>query len=112
MSNDHDHSGAGICELCGRQVVDLTVHHLIPRTRHANKRNQKTFTRDDVKFRVANLCRPCHANVHEKLDNKVLERTYNTVPLLAAHPDVARFSTWIGKRPDGVSIPFATRKRR
>jgi hypothetical protein len=89
------------CELCKRQVSVLTRHHLIPRTRHSNKRNQRDFARADVKKRIAWLCRPCHNHVHALLTEKALEREFNTIESLASHPEVARFVTWIRKKPDG-----------
>ena len=89
------------CELCRRAGVALTRHHLIPQARHAIRRNKKVFARDDVRDRIAMLCRPCHSNVHACLGLKELERDYNTIEALAAHPMVARFSRWIaGKPPD------------
>ena len=92
---------AGHCELCGREVGALTRHHLIPRTRHTNQRNQREFDRADVKQRIAWLCRPCHNHVHALFTEKMLERKVNTVEALAAHPQVARFVAWIRKKPDG-----------
>ncbi|WP_346775265.1 hypothetical protein [Wenzhouxiangella sp. XN79A] len=84
----------------------LTRHHLIPQTRHSNRRNKRDFDRSDVKQRIARLCRPCHAHVHATLDNKQLEREFNTVEALAAHPEIARFVEWIGQRPDGTRVVF------
>ena len=55
-----DSEAAGRCGLCGREPERLTRHHLIPRTRHANRRNKRDFDRDEVQARVAWLCRPCH----------------------------------------------------
>lgn len=92
---------SGACELCGRTVSWLTRHHLIPRTRHANKRNKREFSRVEVKRRVAWLCRPCHNHVHAVLGEKRLEREFNTLELLAAHPEVARFVAWMRTKPDG-----------
>ena len=89
------------CELCGRSVTVLTRHHLIPRTRHTNKRNQRAFDRADVKRRIARFCRPCHNHVHALFTEKTLEREFNTLKALAAHPDVARFVVWIRTKPDG-----------
>lgn len=89
------------CELCGRQVSFLTRHHLIPRTRHANKRNKREFDRQEVKGRIAWLCRPCHDHVHALFTEKTLERDFNTLELIAAHPEVAKFVTWIQRKPDG-----------
>jgi len=93
-------SQTGRCELCQRQVTVLTRHHLIPRTRHANKRNQREFTRADVKQRIAWLCRPCHNHIHALFTEKTLERDFNTMESLAAHPEVSRFVAWIRKKPD------------
>jgi len=62
------------CQLCQRDVSELTRHHLIPQTRHRNKRNKKQFEREDVRTRTIEVCRPCHKNVHAVLTNKELER--------------------------------------
>lgn len=89
------------CELCRRDVSALTRHHLIPRTRHANKRNKREFTRHDVKKRIAWLCRPCHDHVHALFTEKALEREFNTLEAIATHPEVHRFVTWIQSKPAG-----------
>lgn len=94
-----------LCELCGR-AERLSKHHLIPQSRHHNKRNKKQFSREDVRQRIAWLCRPCHSNLHALLDNKELEREYNTIERLSRHPGVARFSAWISKRPPGTKVPI------
>ena len=91
----------GICELCGRQVGRLTKHHLIPKARHANKRNKREFDRHEVKHRLAWFCRPCHSHVHALFTEKTLEREFNTLALLAAQPEVAKFAAWIRTKPDG-----------
>ena len=88
------------CELCGRSGLALTRHHLIPKTRHANQRTRREFTRDE-RQQVALLCRPCHSQIHAVLTEKQLEREFNTLPLLAAHPDIARFTAWIRQKPAG-----------
>jgi 5-methylcytosine-specific restriction endonuclease McrA len=91
----------GRCELCQRDEVDLTRHHLVPRTRHANKRNQRDFAREDVRTRIAMFCRPCHKMVHALFTEKQLEREFNTLERIAAHPDVGRFVEWIRTKPAG-----------
>jgi hypothetical protein len=92
---------SGACELCGRTVAALTRHHLIPRARHANKRTRREFERDEVKRRLAWFCRPCHSHVHALFTEKTLERQFNQVAALAAHPEVAKFVAWIRTKPDG-----------
>ena len=94
----------GTCELCGRAGVDVTRHHLIPRTRHSNKRNQKLFDREDVRTRIADLCRPCHGFIHKALTEKQLELEYNTLDLLSAHPEIAIVVDWVKRRPAGLRV--------
>ncbi|HYG78308.1 MAG TPA: hypothetical protein VEK08_25120 [Planctomycetota bacterium] len=93
-----------LCELCGRRVQSVTKHHLIPRTRHKNKRNKKNFDREEIHSRVLWLCSPCHKNVHAVLTEKELENQYNTLELLAAHPEIAKFTAWISTKPDGTTV--------
>ena len=95
---------SGTCELCGREGIDITRHHLIPRTRHSNKRNQKLFGRDDVRTRLADLCRPCHGFIHKVLSEKQMELEYNTVELLRSHPEIGKFVEWVKRRPAGLRV--------
>ena len=101
MTVNGDGAGERTCELCGRAAQDLTRHHLIPRTRHKNKRNKKMFDRQEI-HRTVDLCRPCHRHIHATLDNKTIEREYNTVEALLSHPDISRFVAWIRKKPHGT----------
>ncbi len=101
MSRTNGDAKGGACELCGRVVQRLTRHHLVPRTRHKNKRNKKTFDRREI-HRTVGLCSPCHRHVHVSIANKDLEREYNTLEALKAHPDVERFVAWISKKPHGT----------
>lgn len=89
------------CELCGRSMSNLTQHHLIPRTRHRNKRVQKQFSRADMLTRILWVCRPCHSHIHTVLSEKELAMYFNTRTALLQHPDILRFVEWIRKRPTG-----------
>ena len=89
----------GNCAICGREET-LTRHHLIPRTRHHNKRNKREFERAIVR-QVVGICRPCHSQIHALLSEKELEREFNTVEKLKAHPGVAKFADWIATKPRG-----------
>ena len=100
------------CELCGRAVPELTRHHLIPQARHRKARNRRLFDRDDVKTRIALLCRPCHSNIHEHIDPKALESDYNTIEALREHPDVARFTAWIRDKAPDLKVGFRRSRRR
>ena len=100
--NSTNGARGGECGLCGRTVERLTRHHLVPRTRHKNKRNKKTFGRQEI-HRTVGLCPPCHRHIHTVLDNKELERDYNTIESLKSHPDIQKFVAWIGKKPHGTT---------
>jgi len=100
------------CELCGRAVARLTRHHLIPRTRHSNRRNKRDFGRHEVHERVAWLCRPCHDHVHNVFSEKELERHFNTVSRLREHAEIARFVEWIAAKPAGFRPRRGKRSRR
>jgi hypothetical protein len=89
----------GKCAICGREER-LTRHHLIPRTRHSNKRNKREFDRATVK-RTVGICRPCHSQIHAVLTEKELEREYRTAESLLAHPEIQKFAVWIGAKPRG-----------
>ena len=95
----------GSCGMCGREEVP-TRHHLNPRTRHHNKRTKRDFGRDAVKETVG-LCRPCHKQIHALFSEKELEREWNSLDDLRAHPEVQKFVAWIASKPAG----FASRTR-
>ncbi len=104
--------GPGVCALCRRQVAELTTHHLIPRTRHRRRSTRKQYDLQELRSNTVELCRPCHANLHDRIDPAELERACATVSDLARHPHVASFTHWISQRPDGITIAFKAKKRR
>ena len=87
----------GACELCERTAQPLTEHHLIPRARH-NKQAVKKHGRKLLN-KVAMLCQSCHSQVHDLFTEEELERKYNTIELLKAHPSVIVWIEWVSKRP-------------
>ncbi len=110
MQKDAGHGNMmamAICALCGREE-EVTRHHLVPRCRHANKRNKREFDRATVR-QTAPFCRPCHRQVHAVLTEKELEREWNTVEKLRAHPEIARFLAWIRAKPTGFRCPARRR---
>ncbi len=109
MSKTNGDGRSGTCGLCHRTVQRLTRHHLVPRTRHKNKRNKKMFDRQEIHSTVG-LCSPCHRHIHTILDNKDLEREYNTLEALKTHPDVGRFVEWVSRKPHGTTEATSTRR--
>ncbi len=102
---------AGDCELCGRSGVLLTRHHLIPKTRHRNKRARRSFDRREMIGRVAYVCRPCHNHIHNLFTEKELERTYNSIETLRNNEELLRFVEWVQKKPAGFK-PASRKLRR
>ena len=98
------------CELCGRSQLPLTRHHLIPQSRHNKGRTQRFFEKEEMLFRIALLCRPCHSQVHAVLDNATLMQQYNTVEALAAHPEIAKFAVWVSTKPVGLKVTVRHKK--
>jgi len=96
------------CELCGRDVPGVTLHHLVPRATHT-KRVKEELGED--RNRKASLCVACHRQLHYLFANKVLGKELNTLRVIRANPDVAKFVAWIRKRP-GTFVPKKGKRKR
>lgn len=73
------------CELCERKEVLLTGHHLIPVSKGGKDGPQ------------AQLCQPCHSQVHALYTNEELAVSYNTVKLLKSSEQMRCFFKFIKK---------------
>jgi len=82
------------CELCGRDWIPLTYHHLIPRSMHA-KAVKRGWHQEWELANVAWLCRACHSFVHRVASNEELAREWYTVERLEEREDVIRFVGWV-----------------
>ncbi|KAK1917144.1 hypothetical protein P3342_011989 [Pyrenophora teres f. teres] len=69
------------CELCSRDWVPLTYHHLIPKQAHARVLKRGWHTEDKLNS-VAWLCRACHSFVHRLAGNEELAKSFYTVELI------------------------------
>jgi len=77
-----------VCPLCGRQLVPgptVDEHHLLPRSHGGTA--------------TVALHRICHQAIHAMLSEPELARDFQTIEALRRHPDLARFITWVRKRP-------------
>ncbi|WP_027481344.1 HNH endonuclease [Deinococcus pimensis] len=77
-----------LCALCERDVPQITVHHLVPRSR--GKRGQVLPTAD--------LCSACHRQIHALYSNEHLERELGNLDRLRDDPQVQRFVKWVRKQ--------------
>ncbi|KAF2201523.1 hypothetical protein GQ43DRAFT_415606 [Delitschia confertaspora ATCC 74209] len=83
------------CELCGRDWIPLTYHHLIPRSTH-ERVLKRGWHNEDMLNSVAWLCRMCHSFVHRVASNEELAKCFYTVELLEEREDVRVWVKWVG----------------
>ena len=84
------------CEICEREHLPLTYHHLIPRAVHA-KAVKRGWHKEWELQKVAWLCRACHSFVHKIASNEVLAKELYSVELLVEREDVQRWALWVGR---------------
>ncbi|PYH99271.1 hypothetical protein BO71DRAFT_343416, partial [Aspergillus ellipticus CBS 707.79] len=84
------------CEICERDWIPLSYHHLIPRGVHA-KVLKKGWHEEWRLNSVAWLCRACHSFVHRMAGNEELAREYYTVELIWGREDVRNWAAWVGR---------------
>jgi 5-methylcytosine-specific restriction enzyme A len=77
----------GTCELCGRENVITTIHHLLP------KEMGGTFGT------TAALCIPCHKQIHALYTNHEIAARLTTLADLKKDDQLSRFLKWIRKQP-------------
>ena len=87
---------AGECEICARDWLPLTYHHLIPRSTHA-KALKRNWHDERLLNSVAWLCRACHSFVHGMAGNEELAREWFTVERILERGDVRRWVGWVGR---------------
>ncbi|KAI0905709.1 hypothetical protein F4823DRAFT_119230 [Ustulina deusta] len=87
---------ADACEICGRDWINLSYHHLIPRFVHA-KAVRRGWHRECDLQNVAWLCGACHRFVHRFAAHEELARRFYTVELLLAEEEVRRWAGWVAR---------------
>ena len=83
------------CQLCERDVVRLTRHHLFPREIHNNLR-KKGYDEADLN-RCIIICRMCHSYIHKAFSNIQLASNYYTIELLLSDEKINKFCRWASK---------------
>ncbi|PWY63237.1 hypothetical protein BO83DRAFT_382843 [Aspergillus eucalypticola CBS 122712] len=84
------------CEICERDWIPLSYHHLIPRSVHA-KVVKKGWHEEWRLNSVAWLCRACHSFVHRMASNEELAREWFTVERICEREDVMDWARWVGR---------------
>jgi hypothetical protein len=76
-----------ICELCSRENVETTIHHLTPKEEGGTK------------LPTAILCIPCHKQIHALFTNQELALCLNTIDKLKENERIIKYLKWIQKQP-------------
>lgn len=84
------------CEICQREHLPLTYHHLIPRRMHV-KAVKRDWHKNWELNKVAWLCRACHSFVHKIASNEELAKELYSVELLTEREDVQKWAAWVGR---------------
>lgn len=84
------------CEICERDWIPLTYHHLIPKQMHA-KAIKRGWHEEWQLNSVAWLCRACHSCVHGIASNEELARDWYSIERLMSREDIQAFARWVGK---------------
>lgn len=84
------------CEICDREHLPLTYHHLIPRAVHA-KVVKRGYHASWELNKVAWLCRPCHSFVHRIASNEELAKDWYSIDLLIEREDVQKWAAWVSR---------------
>ncbi|KAJ5760585.1 hypothetical protein N7520_007741 [Penicillium odoratum] len=84
------------CEICERNWIPLSYHHLIPRGVHA-KVMKKGWHDEWMLNSVAWLCRACHSFVHRMAGNEELAREWYTVERIMEREDVRDWAKWVSR---------------
>lgn len=82
------------CQICERNWVPMTYHHLIPKEVHAKALKRGWYEEHQLNS-VAWLCRACHSFVHRMASNEELAREWHTVDLICEREDVQKWAQWV-----------------
>lgn len=84
------------CEICERDWIPLTYHHLIPKAVHSKALKRGWHEEHDLN-QVAWLCRACHSYVHRMASNEELAREWYTVEAILKRKDTQEWAKWAGR---------------
>jgi len=76
-----------ICPLCDRIIpaAERDTHHLVPKSRGG--------------IVTVLLHRICHRQIHALISESELARAYRDVNALRQHPELAKFVSWVRRKP-------------
>ncbi|KHF37767.1 hypothetical protein [Halalkalibacter okhensis] len=90
----------GSCQLCNRDKVEITVHHLTPKEEGGTH------------LPTVDLCIPCHKQIHAVYTNKEIALRLMTLERLKDDERLKKFVKWIQKQPPQASVKIRKSKLR
>lgn len=90
------------CELCEREMANLTAHHLVPRQTAKRKKLDPGPTID--------ICSACHRQIHHLFSNAQLAQELNSAEKLRNQPDMSKFLAWVSKQDPAKRVKVDHRK--
>ena len=88
------------CELCKRESLRFTSHHLIPRSRGGKSGPQ------------AKLCPTCHRQLHAMFSESTLAKELNSIEALRANPEFSGYLRWARHQKGPTSFRVRRAKNR
>ena len=85
-----DSKGIDYCELCTRNNLKLTFHHLIPKKMHKKKYVLKIHPNKDFNKYGIVVCVACHKTIHNCISHKDLALRYFTITDLLSHSEIKK----------------------
>lgn len=89
-----------LCELCNRDVQEISEHHLLCRKLLSRKRRAYTIQLGH-KLKVY-LCMDCHHTLHATFRLSQLHTEFNTLEKLRENEKMRKYVAWVSSRPEGV----------
>lgn len=80
------------CELCRREDLRLTVHHLIPRA-EGGRLGPK-----------ASLCSTCHRQLHALFSVETLAKELTSLEAIRANPQMSQYLKWARRQKGSASF--------
>lgn len=90
----------GRCELCHRQEIMLTKHHLLPREEGGNEEH------------IAFICEDCHKHIHALYTNKELAIRLDSIEALQQDEKIKKYLKFIRKQPASKKVRTRKSKER
>ncbi len=89
-----------VCELCKREPLRFTSHHLVPRSRGGK-----------LGPRVK-LCPTCHRQLHAMFSESTLARELNSIEALRTNPEFSDYLRWARHQKGPTSFRVRRAKNR